>query len=170
MEKHADADKKALGQRLAAVREQKGWKQEFVAGELGVKKATVSAWETGRNMPDALFLKRLAKLYGIGVDAILWENALSTEAMMVAAQFDSLNERQRKTFHTLVMAFITEAASDERVAAAFQQAQDDERARHPSSANELLVKHPLRRETDDAQRNALLNPLGSPPQGKAEKP
>jgi len=125
--KIADPERKALGQRLAAVRHIKGWKQEFVAEQMGMTKAALSAWETGRNLPDALALRRLAELYGIGADAILWENGLSKEALMVAAKFDSLNDRQRKTFETLVLAFVEEAVPDARVEAAFQHAQDSER-------------------------------------------
>lgn len=71
----AEVERKALGQRLAAVRHLEGWTQEFAAEKLGVTKAALSAWETGRNLPDAMALKRLSKLYGIGVDAILWEVA-----------------------------------------------------------------------------------------------
>lgn len=127
MEKHDIKDKKSLGQRLAACREIKGWKQDFAAREIGVTKAALSAWETGRNMPDALFLKKIAKLYEVSVDSILWENPVSNEGMQFAAQFDSLTERQRSTLKTVLMAFVQEGVSDERVEVALGEAQQRER-------------------------------------------
>jgi len=63
--------RKALGQRIAAIRHERGWNQDFVAEKLGMTKAGVSAWETGRNLPDALALVSLSNLFGIGVDALL---------------------------------------------------------------------------------------------------
>jgi transcriptional regulator with XRE-family HTH domain len=80
-----EAERKAFGARLAAVRHLKGWKQEFVAEKLGLTKAALSAWETGRNLPDAMALKRLSKLYGIGVDAILSEATKPTSARAAIA-------------------------------------------------------------------------------------
>ena len=88
-----------------------------MAGQLGITKAALSAWETGRNMPDALFLKRLAKLYQTSVDALLWENSLSNEAMQIAAQFDHLKPDDQRRLRSVWMAFVTSAATDAEVEA-----------------------------------------------------
>ena len=111
-----DRTREGFGMRLKAAREAKDLTQQQVADKFDVKKATVSAWENGVGVPDALRLRQLAKLYGVSADALLWENALSNEAMQVAADFDSLNESQRKTFRAVWLAFIQNAASDEDVA------------------------------------------------------
>lgn len=124
---HDPADKVALGLRLKSCRELKGWKQDFAAKELGITKAALSAWETGRNMPDALWLRRLSKLYGVSVDAILWDDPVTNEAMQFAAQFDALTDRQRTSLKILMKTFIEEAAPDHRVEAAFGEAQERER-------------------------------------------
>lgn len=115
MDKHDPEDKKALGKRLASCREVKGWKQEYAAEQLGVTKAALSAWETGRNMPDALTLKKIAKAYGVSIDGILWDDSISLEALQFAAQFDGLSDKQRRLFRTLWMAYIDEALSDDGV-------------------------------------------------------
>lgn len=78
-------------------------------------KQTVSAWESGRNLPDPLVLKRLAKLYSHSADALLWDSAPSIEAMQFAAQYDSLSEAQRRTFKAVWMAFIQQGATDNEV-------------------------------------------------------
>lgn len=115
----SDPERKSFGMRLKAAREAKELTQQQVADHFGVKKGTVSAWEMGGGVPDALRLRRLARLYNVSADALLWENALSNEAMQFAAVFDSLAERQKTTLKTVMMAFVQEAAADERVVRAF---------------------------------------------------
>jgi len=110
-----DRVRQGFGLRLKAAREAKGLTQQQVADKFDVKKATVSAWETGVGVPDALRLRQLAKMYGVSADALLWENALSHEAMQMAAQFDALNEKQRKTLTAVWLAFVEDAISDGEV-------------------------------------------------------
>lgn len=101
--------------RLRAAREGKELTQQQVADRFGVTKATVSAWETGGGDPGVYRLRELSQLYGVATDALLWEDSLTPEAMRFAAEFDSLTEKQRGLFKAMWMAFVTEAASDEKV-------------------------------------------------------
>lgn len=50
-------------QRLRTLRERHGWSQEHVGFELGVTKATVSKWETGRAEPSLRHLSLIRRLY-----------------------------------------------------------------------------------------------------------
>lgn len=147
VDKHDPNEKTALGARLAACRAMKGWKQDFAASQLGVTKAALSAWETGRNMPDALFLRKLSKLYDVSVDAILWDNPLSQEAMQFAAEFDGLTDKQRRSFKVMWMAYFQEALSDEGVEREIpitRERKAPTEIRHePDQAD-----HPHRRKTD----------------------
>lgn len=113
-------DRKALGARLGAARKLAGLTQEHVAAkltELGFEtgKAAVSAWENGRNVPDSLVLRRLAKLYEATADALLWDTAITMEAIRFAAQYDALSDRQRRTFKAMWLAYFEEAKSDAEV-------------------------------------------------------
>lgn len=103
--------REGFGARLMAVRKNKGLTQLQVAERFGINKATVSAWEKGRGLPDALMLRRLARLYDVSADSILWENSLSQEAMQVAAWFDSLTEQQQKTYRAVILAFVQEGSA-----------------------------------------------------------
>lgn len=107
-----DPVRRGLGLRLASARKGKGLTQDQVADRFKVNKATVSAWETGRGVPDALTLRALAKLYDTSADALLWEDSLSPEAMKFAAEFDNLTDKQQRTFRTVWMAFVADSASD----------------------------------------------------------
>jgi transcriptional regulator with XRE-family HTH domain len=119
---HSQEDREALGKRLAAARNLNGLTIEGAAKELTkrgypVSKAGVGAWEKGRNVPDAIWLRRLAKLYGTTLDALAWDDSLSIEAIQLAAQFDGLNEKQKSTLKALWMAYISESTDDAEVEA-----------------------------------------------------
>ena len=52
-----------FAERLRTFRELRGWSQEYVGLELGVSKATVSKWETGRAQPSLEHLAAIRLLY-----------------------------------------------------------------------------------------------------------
>jgi len=113
-------DKKALGERLASARTLAGMTQPEVAkalSDLGYAfgKGAISAWEKGRNVPDSLVLRRLAKLYKTTADALLWDTALSMEAVRFGAQFDGLTTKQQRSFRAMWLAYFEEATTDEEV-------------------------------------------------------
>jgi transcriptional regulator with XRE-family HTH domain len=107
--------RQGIGMRLKVAREAMGKTQQQVADHFGVKKGTVSAWETGGGMPDAARLRALAKYYKISSDAILFEDSLTSEAMQIGAQFDNLSDAQQKMFRALWLAYFEQATSDEEV-------------------------------------------------------
>jgi transcriptional regulator with XRE-family HTH domain len=59
----SDAELETLSQRLREAREYLGLSQEFVADQLGIPRAAVSAIETAKRKVSSLELKKLAKLY-----------------------------------------------------------------------------------------------------------
>jgi transcriptional regulator with XRE-family HTH domain len=113
-------DRKALGARLASARKLAGLTMEEAARRLTergypISKQGLGHWESGRNLPDALWLRRLAKLYGTTLDALVWDEAISMEAIRFAAQYDGLSERQRRTFKAMWLAYFEQATTDEEV-------------------------------------------------------
>jgi len=112
-----DPVRKGVGMRLASARESKGFTQDDIAKRFSINKGTVSAWETGRGDPGVYRLRELAKLYDVSADALLWEDSLTPDAMKVAAQYDELNERQKRTFYAMWMAYVQASVSDADVEA-----------------------------------------------------
>lgn len=112
-----DPIRAGFGMRLKAARTNTAEKftQQDIADRFGVEKGTVSAWETGRGDPGVYRLRELSKLYKTSTESLVWENAPSNEAMQIAAAFDGLTPRQQQTFHTLWVAFLADAKSDEHV-------------------------------------------------------
>jgi transcriptional regulator with XRE-family HTH domain len=71
-----DKEHEILGQRLRDAREYLGLSQEFVAEQLGVPRASVSAMETGKRKVSSLELKQLARLYKQTVEYFLGEEEM----------------------------------------------------------------------------------------------
>jgi transcriptional regulator with XRE-family HTH domain len=73
---HAEEERKALGVQLAMARAASGLTLDAAAAELSRRgyplvRATIGAWEKGRNLPDALWLRRLARLYDTTADFLV---------------------------------------------------------------------------------------------------
>lgn len=79
-----------LGKIIAENRRKINWTQEKLAEYLGVTKASVSKWETGRSHPDILFLPELATLFNITIDELLDYKTNLTDKQIVIL-YDNLN-------------------------------------------------------------------------------
>ena len=60
-----------LGKRIAALRHEKGLKQDELAEKLGVSAQAVSKWENDQTCPDISLLPLLSKTLGVSVDELL---------------------------------------------------------------------------------------------------
>lgn len=58
-----------IGTTLKALREKQGMSQDQLADHLGIKKAAVSSYETGKRIPRTDTLYALARLFGVPTDA-----------------------------------------------------------------------------------------------------
>ena len=115
MSDEIDPTKRDVGQRLATVRQLKGYTQKDIAQRFDVNKATVSAWETGRGDPGIYRLRELAKLYSVSAESLLWDSAPTNEAMQIAAEFDALKPSQQSMLRAVWLAFVQQATSDSEV-------------------------------------------------------
>lgn len=60
-----------IGDRIRALREQRGWTQADLAGMLQFHHSTISAYEKGKIEPPLRILEHLAELFGIAVNELL---------------------------------------------------------------------------------------------------
>lgn len=61
----------SIGKKIAALRREKGLKQDELAGMLSVSPQAVSKWENDQTCPDISLLPELAKILGVTVDELL---------------------------------------------------------------------------------------------------
>jgi transcriptional regulator with XRE-family HTH domain len=101
MEADAIDPKKELGQRLKQARLAADLTQEAVGQLLDISKVTVSSWEIGKNVPDALTIRRLSKIYNVSTDTLLRKSSASPKARMLAEQYDQLAPSEQQAFDAL---------------------------------------------------------------------
>jgi putative transcriptional regulator len=57
---------------LKAARVNRGLTQKKAATEIGVTEDTISNWERGKSYPDALYLKEIERVYGVGYNDLIF--------------------------------------------------------------------------------------------------
>lgn len=65
-----------LGERICALRKERGWSQVELAKKLNVAKQTVSNWENENIQPSIEMLVRLAKILDVSTDYLLGLDAI----------------------------------------------------------------------------------------------
>ena len=68
---------KKLPQKLKELRKVNNYTQDYVAAVLGIVRQTYSHYETGRRTPDAEALYKLAGLYNISIDDLMYLSFLN---------------------------------------------------------------------------------------------
>lgn len=60
-----------LGNRIAYLRERRGWTQDQLAVSLGITRAALSHYEKNRRKPDSARLMQLADAFSVNIDYLL---------------------------------------------------------------------------------------------------
>lgn len=86
-----------LGENIKRLRKRNGYSQETLAQQLNVVRQTVSKWEKGISVPDAVMLTKIAELFEVTVEELLGakieDKADAVGMNEVAAQLAVLNEQ-----------------------------------------------------------------------------
>jgi len=94
-----------LGDRLKKIRKSKKITQDEIAGFLGVKRQTYSAYERGVSVPDSLTLKKLADYFEVSTDFFfhssgenppLAQNAQEQKLLLLARKAERIPNAQRE--------------------------------------------------------------------------
>lgn len=92
-------DAKEVGNKIAAIRKEKGWTQKEIAERLYVSTAAVSKWERGLNYPDLSLMEPLAELLEISVAELLGVVNQSEESIIKNITEISREEKARVTLN-----------------------------------------------------------------------
>ena len=89
-----------LGDNIKKLRQQKVYTQETLAQEMNVVRQTVSKWEKGYSVPDAVMLEKLAELLEVPVSDLLGNAEKSLESKtdieQISSQLSILNDQFAK--------------------------------------------------------------------------
>lgn len=64
-------ERKIFGERLKALRTEKGIGQNKLANDISVSNASISYWETGKQEPTATAIFKLAEYFDVSADYLL---------------------------------------------------------------------------------------------------
>ena len=98
-----------LGKRIAALRREKGLKQDELAEKLGVSAQAVSKWENDQTCPDISLLPLLAKTLGVTVDELLSGKQESAPAVQIVPA------NERKDIKDMVLRIVISSAENDNV-------------------------------------------------------
>lgn len=84
-----------LGNNLFKTRKKAGLSQEDVAEKLGVSRQTISKWETDETVPDIYQAKRLANIFNVSLDDLIY---LDEDLQEIEEKIINLNEKKEERF------------------------------------------------------------------------
>jgi len=73
-------------QQLKSLRKQRGWTQQEVADQLGLKRSAIGAYEEGRAEPKLINLTAFAELFGTTVDELMFGSKSSRTSQRISGQ------------------------------------------------------------------------------------
>ena len=98
-----------IGKRIAALRREKGLKQDELAEKLGVSAQAVSKWENDQTCPDISLLPLLAKMLDVTVDELLSGKQENLPAVQIVP------ENKRKAIKDMVLRIVVSSAENDNV-------------------------------------------------------
>lgn len=98
-----------IGKRIAALRREKGLKQDDLAQLLEVSPQAVSKWENDLTCPDISLLPTLARILGVSVDELLSGKQEQQPAVTLVP------EEQRKDIKDMMLRVIVDSAQGDKV-------------------------------------------------------
>ena len=112
-----------IGDKISALRNSKGWKQEELAKRLKTSTPAVSRWEAGKIIPSAEALAQLAKVFDVTVDYFLFDDVplkprggfKDEELAQQLGQIDTLDDEARLCFKRFIRAIIAEQRVKEAI-------------------------------------------------------
>lgn len=99
-----------IGERLAKVRKEKGYKQKDIADMLNVSQQVISNIERNATSPDIDFLRGLADLYGMSIDELIERQVIPKEGNGIEQRIISIIEKMDDTGKELSLSLVNQVA------------------------------------------------------------
>ena len=75
-----------LADKITALRRQRGWSQEELAGQLGVSRQAVSKWESAAAIPDLERILKMSQIFEVSTDYLLKEELEQPEVAVTTGE------------------------------------------------------------------------------------
>lgn len=105
-----------IGEKIRHARQNAGMSQEKLAESIKVKRATLAAWEIGRNEPDADSIRNIAVACNVSTDWLhempVDYTSMTDDARYLAEKIASLSERDRQILEKVLAAMGADTKSE----------------------------------------------------------
>ena len=105
-----------FGEKLKQLRKERSWTQDKLGEEVGVHGRHIGKYESGRAMPNAEAIIRIAKTLAVSIDSLLIEDFRESQQTEISLQdqdllrkfkaVESMSEKDKEVIQSLIDAYI----------------------------------------------------------------
>jgi transcriptional regulator with XRE-family HTH domain len=103
-----------ISEKIVQLRKERDWSQAELGKRMGVDQRYISTWETGKNVPQFENLIKLAQVFGVSLDYLVFNNVPRSGTSSIKdfelyeyfRSADSLPEEEKKAVKQLVSAMV----------------------------------------------------------------
>lgn len=96
----------SFGDNLVNLRKQKGWSQDELADNLNLSRQAVSKWENDLSMPDVDNVKKISKVFSVGIDDLLNNDVPKDKAVSLDINKQDKKDKIINLIKTIILALV----------------------------------------------------------------
>lgn len=96
----------SFGENLINLRKQKGWSQDDLADNLNLSRQAISKWENNTSKPDIDNIKKISKVFSVGIDDLLNNDVAKDKAVALNVKKEEKKERTITIVKCMIIAVI----------------------------------------------------------------
>lgn len=96
----------SLGNNLVNLRKQKGWSQDELADNLNLSRQAISKWENDLSMPDVDNVKKISRVFSVGIDELLNNEVPKDKAVALDIKKQDKKDKIINLIKTIILALV----------------------------------------------------------------
>ncbi len=96
----------SFGNNLVNLRKQKGWSQDELADNLNLSRQAISKWENDLSMPDVDNVKKISRVFSVGIDELLNNEVPKDKAVALDIKKQDKKDKIMNLVKTIILALV----------------------------------------------------------------
>lgn len=96
----------SFGNNLVNLRKQKGWSQDELAANLNLSRQAISKWENDLSMPDVDNVKKISRVFSVGIDELLNNEVPKDKAVALDIKKQDKKDKIINLIKTIILALV----------------------------------------------------------------
>ncbi len=96
----------SFGNNLVNLRKQKGWSQDELADNLNLSRQAISKWENDLSMPDVDNVKKISRVFSVGIDELLNNEVPKDKAVALDIKKQDKKDKIINLIKTIILALV----------------------------------------------------------------